>query len=576
MICSKCTGFKKLKKAKKNVNLFDSVIKHKIKIILAVLLLFHFFTHLFWINNNHLVSYEEDQEHVQKFLVFFKNLNNSQENFFGFFNDIRSKGSYWPVVRSPFLYLSTALVSCVVGFSYFKLRVIFFIFFIVIVLSTYYTAKKIANDKVGVFAAFFISFLPMVFHYVHIYNVDLPLAAMVALTLYLVIDYCDNQSDKNMLKLGIVCGLGMLTKPSFIFFTIFPLIYYWVFIILKENRRQPRNVMDIKGRITLDAIKKLLVFLIPFLVLSWIWYGQKIEWALASFVRESFNKEYSPAFSFAGVLFYPVHFYKYNGTVISLTVVLAVIKVFKTEFKNKKLLFLWLLFSYLALFFLSNKQLRFSLPLLPVVAVIVALGAQYMWHKRGGKYLLFCFGLFLILQFFYLSFFYQDGNKKYNMLFSSWHIPPQRFWATERGRNYLSFFDKIIFTAGNQKEICDKIPIYYNYTAFVKPDKNDKDPVSLDSVFTQYLITKKSWLLVNCMSNIELFHLFIHNRFYFISDENGKNCWPNEKYIIKKLSLDRFDEFNIKNKLVARSLDEVVFIQKGFLPPNMYQYWYEK
>lgn len=556
------------------------MIKHKIKIILSVLLLFHFLTHLLWIHNNHLLSYDEDREHIQKFLSIFKNLNNSWNGFFEFFKEIRSKDSYWPVVRSPFLYIFTGLLCSLIGFSYFRLMTIFFIFFAVIVLSTYCIGKKIADEKTGLCSAFFISFFPVVFHYTHIYNVDLLVAAMVSLALYFFIDYCDNRSNANMLKLGVICGLGMLTKPSFILFTIFPCIGYWIFNFFKNKRWQLRYAMDIRRSSALSVIKKLLIFLIPFLILSGLWYEQKIKWVLASFIRESFSKDYPAAFSSAGVWFYPAFFYNHNGAVISLALVLAAIKVSKIEFKNKNLLFLWLIFSYLALNFLNNKQLRFCLPLMPVVAIIFAIGTQDVWRKWAGKHLLFCFAVFLILQFFYLSFFheirYLDVAKKSGMLFSRWHRPPQRFWNTERGKKYLLFFNKVIFISHDQKEICDRILAYYNYSAFLKRDENDKDSLPLEDVFIQYLITRNPELLLKSMSDMELFHLFIHNKFYFITDKNEKNCWPDKDYITKKLSLDRFYEFNIKNKLLFRSPNEVVFTQKEFLPPNMYRYWYKK
>ena len=125
------------------------------------------------------------------------------------------------------------------------------------------------------------------------YLLDLPLAAMVALTLFMLITLIRQNSRKNQILLGVIMGLGALTKINYA-------IYFLIIIGTVLF-----SITDIK-----TLWKRLRIPCITALIIAGPWYILNSKYLAADLFYREFNAEYAltcgmpPVFSISGFLFY--------------------------------------------------------------------------------------------------------------------------------------------------------------------------------------------------------------------------------------------------------------------------------
>ena len=127
---------------------------------------------------------------------------------------------------------------------------------------------------------------PLVFHYSHIYNQDLPLASMVALGFYFLM-LCDNfKNYKYSLWLGVIFGLGVLTKPTFIVYLFVPLMFCLYKplkqLIIGSKKKEYSDTKYFNPKIVLN----ILLFGGFFMIIAWSWFGYKLKWILPKCYHE--------------------------------------------------------------------------------------------------------------------------------------------------------------------------------------------------------------------------------------------------------------------------------------------------
>ena len=89
----------------------------------------------------------------------------------------------------------------------------------------YGLGRRLADVETGLWAAFLFATAPFVVFSLTNFQLDLPLAAMVALTLYAILRTEDFGRPGWSLALGAAVGLGMLTKPPFAAYVGPPLLW---------------------------------------------------------------------------------------------------------------------------------------------------------------------------------------------------------------------------------------------------------------------------------------------------------------------------------------------------------------
>ena len=104
---------------------------------------------------------------------------------------------------------------------------------------TFGIGKTLWSPRVGFLAALFAVTSPLFVTQLRQYMLDAPLAALVALSLYLLIR-SDNFSDRRYsLLLGVACGCGMLIKWTFPFFVFLPVGVAIVAALVLARREGP-------------------------------------------------------------------------------------------------------------------------------------------------------------------------------------------------------------------------------------------------------------------------------------------------------------------------------------------------
>jgi 4-amino-4-deoxy-L-arabinose transferase-like glycosyltransferase len=99
------------------------------------------------------------------------------------------------------------------------------VFVAMLLFSAYGTGKKLFSRQVGLLAAFLVSTYPILFSISRMPYVEYSVAAMVTLAVYLLVACNGFRGRGSSLLLGLVIGLGILTKWPFVAFAGGPIAY---------------------------------------------------------------------------------------------------------------------------------------------------------------------------------------------------------------------------------------------------------------------------------------------------------------------------------------------------------------
>ncbi|MCM8814198.1 MAG: glycosyltransferase family 39 protein [Candidatus Omnitrophica bacterium] len=170
---------------------------------------------------------------------------------------------YWP----NGLYAGTAFFYYCSGPALFAAKLSMIPYLIALIVATYLIGMRLFSEKIGLLAAAGCFFYPLIFQSARQYQLDLPLTAMVACSVFLLL--ASEQFNRRSISvcLGISCGWAMLIKGQFLLFIIGPLAYY-----LYAARRTNVNPRQRRRQYVNFAL-----FLVFFLLIASIWWGGKIR-----------------------------------------------------------------------------------------------------------------------------------------------------------------------------------------------------------------------------------------------------------------------------------------------------------
>jgi 4-amino-4-deoxy-L-arabinose transferase-like glycosyltransferase len=232
-------------------------------------------------------------------------------------------------------------------------------------LATYLLACPFVGETGAALAALLYGTAPfVVFSMLH-FQLDLPLTAMVALMLA-VTQRADGLRHPGWALLGgVTLGLGMLVKPPFLLYVMPALLW------LLRGMRDRRGVLH--G----------LLMLLTAMAIALPWYGPRlfglptqIAWRSVSASESTHLEPQTWAALVRYVTWFPTQFGVAAAAVFLVGLAVAVVQ--------RRW---WLLTSlggpFLVFELLRNKNLRYTLPLLPVAAVVAALGWRAL--PRPGR-----------------------------------------------------------------------------------------------------------------------------------------------------------------------------------------------
>ena len=255
------------------------------------------------------------------------------------------------------------IVSCVAGLVYGVLpsdvaygEVVMFAFLGLGMAATYLLARPSAGGWGAVVAAVLFGTAPVVFQHALHFQLDVPLAAMVATFLVLVRSTDHFERRGRTILAGLIFGLGMLTKPPFFLFVAAPGL-----LILARTRGRRAW-----GHACLGGLVALLVAL-P-------WYGPRLFGLATQIQNRSFKQAAEAgapeALSAVSLAYYPLSFPVELGVVAVLLLLVGI----GVALRRRCWDVLAGLVPLVVLFLLQNKQMRYALPLVPMLAVAGGLG----------------------------------------------------------------------------------------------------------------------------------------------------------------------------------------------------------
>lgn len=226
--------------------------------------------------------------------------------------------------------------------------------------AVYRLGRAAAGGGAGVAASLLFATAPFVVFSTLRFQLDLPLAAMVALGLVTLEATGTFARPGRAAAFGTVCGLGMLTKPTFALYLLAPA----ALVLARGGRRGMRGA----ALATLVAV----LFILP-------WYGPRLFGLGAQIAARGFAQAaesgHPDVLSPAGLAFYPRHLAYQVGVGAALLLAVGLIAAL---IRRRWVLLVAVGAPFIVLELIRNKNLRYSLPLLGAVAVLAALGLSVL------------------------------------------------------------------------------------------------------------------------------------------------------------------------------------------------------
>jgi Dolichyl-phosphate-mannose-protein mannosyltransferase/LmeA-like phospholipid-binding/Alg9-like mannosyltransferase family len=230
--------------------------------------------------------------------------------------------------------------------------------------ATFALGRRLLDEPAGLLAAFFVGTAPFVVFSLTNFQLDLPLMAVVALALYALVRTETFSHLGWSIGCGLTLALGMLTKPPFGVYLLPPLLWaIWRVGSAPDRRRR---------------LGRLLLALLIGGAVALPWYGPRLLGLPMQISERSFKQAAeegkAEALTTEGLLFYPRTFQPQVGMLVGPLFLWGLVALRRERAR----VFLWLAaLGPLVIFSLiQNKNLRYTLPILPAIALVAAAGVR--------------------------------------------------------------------------------------------------------------------------------------------------------------------------------------------------------
>ena len=237
-------------------------------------------------------------------------------------------------------------------------------------LATYLLGRRVGSDLVGSVAAVLFGTAPFVVFSALRFQLDLPLATMVALSLW-ALSTTDGFGRRGpALLTGVTLGLGLLTKPSF------PVYVLPAIVLAMRRFRQPGVLANAALSFAVAALVAL-----P-------WYGPRALGLVGQVGvrsgRQAAESGHPDPLSWAGLSFYPTWIVPQFGALAVLLMLIGLVVVVRCGHVG---LAVSILGPFALFALIQNKNLRYTLPIVPAAAVVAGLAFGALaprWRRVAG------------------------------------------------------------------------------------------------------------------------------------------------------------------------------------------------
>lgn len=329
-------------------------------VLIALILLcsFHLFSNLVWIFLSTAPIPWDQAGHTRlaiQFADFFKS--------FGFLRiiDYFSISTYYP----PFIYSLISVPIIIFGNPIQVSEVAITLFFLLSIVLVYiYSYELFKNSKAAIFASFFYSFFPIIYEHSRWMILEIPLLCLILLTLIFLKKSESFTNRKNTLIFFTILSFAFLTKWLTLIYVLIPIsfeIISWV------------KLPDESKKGTLDHILKgiglLIVFVAPWYIINFSSLFPDAKTYITPEASDPHN-----LFSLNTWTFYSYIFINFQITLYSAIIaIISFIYFFVSKYKYKIFFASYILSIYLIFTLIPNKDWRYTMPILPLTAIIMGL-----------------------------------------------------------------------------------------------------------------------------------------------------------------------------------------------------------
>lgn len=355
-------------------------------IVLVVLCLFHLITNIVWINLNTAPLPWDQAGHTVTAFKFYKHIVGvTNESFL-------SLSDRYP----PLVYIIVGLAMSIFGQNSIIGSFMTTVFFVIAIVMLYlYIIERYHNKLLALTAAFLFSLLPPIYSNSRWLLLDIPLLAFLLATFYFLEKANFFTQRKYVIYSGIFTGLSLLIKQQAVVYLGLYLLFLFVskfkLTFIKENIKKFKT--------------NILLYIGIVLLLITPWYLANIQEIVqfATFFSKGESSDPRGLFTKENLLYYWQILINFQLTWFGFVV--FAIAVVISLLRKKMLLNIFFIISILLAFtFIQNKDLRYTLPVLPF-AILVIVYPLFTQVKKNITIKIYK-TLFLILTIYYAVYFF--------------------------------------------------------------------------------------------------------------------------------------------------------------------------
>jgi 4-amino-4-deoxy-L-arabinose transferase-like glycosyltransferase len=280
----------------------------------------------------------------------------------GLFDIIRASNYYPPLVQSL-----GGVFNLIFGYQSGILLYVAFGFFALSIIYVYKLSLLLSNDqRISLLASFIYSLFPLVVDQARVFHLDIPLNAFLLISIFYLIKSARFTSRKETLLFFVFFGFAQLTKWYAWIFLIVPVVYLLI-TGLREVELDPHKNQAFKKNLLIGAV------IFSFLTLPWYILNYTDLLDFARIFAQGETDDPTVFLSLSNLFYYPWRIMIFQILFVpTFFVFLGLRKVFQQNRRHGVLFLVFILLPIVVFTLISNKNLRYILPLSPLFAYLIS------------------------------------------------------------------------------------------------------------------------------------------------------------------------------------------------------------
>ncbi|MFC1809817.1 ArnT family glycosyltransferase [Candidatus Omnitrophota bacterium] len=477
------------------------------RILLVIIILGAVYTNIIWLCDDTSVQGVDSRNHLLFSVEFYYEISDIVQNeILSAFDKVknvitvfrkpaRHSTLYWPNAVNA----GTAVCYSLFGLNTFAAKLSLTPYLIILLLSTYYIGSSLHSRNVGLLSAFLVFMFPIIHESSRQFQLDFPLTCMVAGSLALLLMTDDFRKTTYSVLFGCALGWAMLVKGQAVMYLLGPLFIVFVSMCIFSGKEIVRENISSK------QLHNIIIALNIVLLFVSLWWFTEFDRVRDSLFVHIFNKskildQYTPVsqkWSFESMMFYFGALYKSIGLPLFSCFIVSLLFLIKRKAKRKEYVLFFLMGTYLIFTFIFTvKHMRYMMPSLVGVAVVIAWGIFQIKNKAIKISAIILIVIYSLFQFYVTSFTDIDEDRFLTEKIKWFGFSEYKVEKKHYNQNY--YIDQLISSIRKHTESAEK----------VKMGIFDFDMIAPSGLENLFWIRAKDRSM-DALEFIDLFHHFI-------------------------------------------------------------------